>query len=82
MMLFSGFAEEEYVVAVLNGLVLAAFRYQILLTPPLALKIMVKPGQISCTVPAFSGDAGFGNACACVPEERGLSHPALLQAAK
>ena len=68
-------------VAVLIGDTLVAVKYQTLLLPPDALKAIERPGQISDRVPAFKGAAGFGNACAIVPVEGKLSHPALMQVA-
>ena len=67
--------------AVLIGLFEVAFKYQILFDPPVALKLINLPGQISWGVPAFAGASGFSNACANVPLDKGLSHPALTHEA-
>ena len=53
-----------------------------LFDPPEALNVIVFPGQISVGVPALMGGMGLGNACAKVPEDKGLSHAPFKQLAK
>ena len=61
--------------AVETGVGAFALKYQMLLVPPEALKVMGRLGQMDSGVPAFDGAAGRLKACALVPREGKLSQP-------
>ena len=68
-------------VAVDTGVGAVALKYQMLLVPPDALKVMGRLGQMDSRVPTFDGAAGRLKACALVPREGKLSQPNFKQVA-